>query len=201
MLHRSKPAVNIVSAPMAEPTDLPNVIREDLLMLAPVTPIQLYATWHISYSTQNRLSDYLGEETFDKCRLLLVLKLLNPDMPSITIDVSGPSNSRYINLSSLYSRRDIEKERLESIMLYGELSYQKDNISYYVTRSGLMTLPRLYISNRTNPERLPLEEVYERIYRRLDPQLKRNGSINLLEMGEKLDMLLGVSPLKIGEQI
>ncbi len=193
MLHRAMQAFTTCEKSLAEPTDLPNVVREDLLMLAPVNPRSLYATWYISYSTQNRLRDFIGEEGFDDCRLVLVLKLLASDSPGLTVDVSGPTTNAYIALENLASRRDKYGKLMDNTMIYGELNYQDEDTSYYITRSEVITLPRLYLSESITPGWAPREEFYERIYRRLDPQVvATRDSINLMKLGEQFDSHIGV---------
>ena len=196
MQNRYTRALEVSGKVLGEPSDLPNVIREDLLMLAPITPWQLFATWHISYSTQNRLRDFIGEEEFDNCRLFLTLKLPNQDIEGLSIDVSGPSTTDYINLESLISANRVRLQKLNEAHVYGELSYRRDGTSYYVTRSSLITLPRAYISPRCDDGFPPVQALYERIFRRLDPQATYNGETpSLVKLGEQLDAQLGLSPL------
>ncbi|MBQ7567289.1 DUF4912 domain-containing protein [bacterium] len=177
---------------LGEPSDLPSVIREDMLMLAPVNPSRLFATWHISYSTQNRLRDFIGEEAFDTCRLILSLKRLDSNAESQAVDVSGPTTSCYIYLENQSSRRS-ELYPFEAVHMYGDLCYIANGSSYSITRSGLITLPRPYMSPRWDEKFPPCTEMYERIFRRLDPQSTIDReTMTLVQLGELLDTQLGL---------
>lgn len=196
MHYRYTHAFKSTDAAMGEPSDLPSVIREDMLMIAPITPWQLFATWHISYSTQNRLRDYIGEEEFDNCRLMLTLKMLDNDLEGLSIDVSGPSTTTYINLENLSSTSRAKLLSLTAVHIYGELSYHRETTSYYVTRSGLISLPRAYLSNRSDPDFPPIPALYSRIFRRLVPQAAHDDeTLSLVLLGEQLDTQLGISAL------
>lgn len=196
MLFRYAHATKGSDKTLGEPSDLPSVIREDMLMLAPITPWQLFATWHISYSTQNRLRDFIGEDEFDNCRLILTLKLLDEDFEGLPIDVSGPSTTDYINLEKLSSSR-VKLQELSAVHIYGELSYHRESTSYYVTRSTLISLPRAFLSQRCDQDFPPVPALYSRIFRRLSPQSPRDSEPpSLVRLGEQLDAQLGISALK-----
>ena len=196
MQYRYTHALKGTDAILGEPSDLPSVIREDMLMIAPVTPWQLFATWHISYSTQNRLRDFIGEEEFDNCRLMLTLKMLDNDLEGMSIDVSGPSTTTYINLENISSVGRAKLSGLKAVHIYGELSYHRETTSYYVTRSSLINLPRAYLSNRSDPDFAPIPALYSRIFRRLVPQSDNfDETPSLVVLGEQLDAQLGTSAL------
>lgn len=193
MLHRTHHAFKIVAPGAAEPADLPNVIREDLFLLAPVDPIRLFATWHISYTTQNRLRDYIGEDDFDGCRLMLSLKGLDEFWDDITVDVSGPGTSTTINIEGMYAKHQNQRRSRDFLRLYGELSYRCGATSYYITRSKVTVIPRLSVADVIDEQFPPLEPLYERLYRRLDAQaIPATGRPSLLYLGSLVDKQLGL---------
>lgn len=193
MLHRTHHAFKIAVTGAGEPTDLPNVIREDMFMLAPIDPSHVFATWHISYGTQNRLRDYIGEDDFDECRLLLTLKGLDEFWDDLNIDVSGPANSTTISIEGMSAKRQSRRQARDFLKIYGELSYQNGATSYYVTRSKVTTVPRLCVCDIIDADHAPLEPLYERIYRRLDAQAISAGvSPSLLYLSSLIDKQLGL---------
>ena len=56
MLHRYSHTLPWSVSKLGKPSDLPDVLREDLLLLIPVDPYKIFAAWNVSYQTQNTVS-------------------------------------------------------------------------------------------------------------------------------------------------
>lgn len=182
MIHRSVHAFPWAgsSAP-GEPNDLPDAYGVDVLMLAPVDPNRLFATWHVAWSTRNRLVEELGEETLAACRLLLRLHPVGAPTPCRVLDVSGPSRSWYVDLQEC------------GVHLWGEIGCLDPGGRFYpIARSTEVHIPWERPSRRTDPDWAPVEETYERIARGagLRPETLFS-SRGCLALAEGLDERLG----------
>lgn len=143
-------------------------------MLAPVDPGRLFATFHIAWSTRNRLVEELGEEALAQCRMVLRLHAEGQTEPCQTVDVSGPARSWYLDLEDCNRR------------IWGEIGCQDPEGGFYpVARSGVVDLPWERPSRRTDPDWPPVEAAYERIARGVGMQPETiylgRGCMNLAE--------------------
>lgn len=154
MIHRSLNALPWAGAAPGEPADLPETYGVDVLMLAPVDPSRLFATFQIAWSTRNRLVEELGDERLSQCRMILRLHADDQSGACQEVDVSGPSRSWYVDLE------------ITSRSLWGEIGcLEPEGTFYVVARSGRVDLPWERPSPRFDPEWVPVEEAYERIAR------------------------------------
>jgi len=174
MIHRSQHAFPWAGLTPGEPADLPDTYGVDILMLAPVDPGRLFATFHIAWSTRNRLVEELGEEALAQCRMVLRLYAEGQTEPCQTVDVSGPARSWYLDLEDCDRR------------IWGEIGCQDPEGGFYpVTRSGVVDLPWERPSRRTDPDWPPVEAAYERIARGVGMQPETiylgRGCMNLAE--------------------
>lgn len=161
MLHRCLNSLPWSDNKQGEPTELPNILREDLLMLIPVSPLVLLAMWHVSYSTQNRLFDMLGDAALNSCRLMLRLEAMHSAQTQDT-EVSGPSRSRYINLCLS------SPEPPSCLTVTGQLGYEDNQgVFYALTRARDTVIPR-NAPSPDNPASPAINDLYERIFRRLE---------------------------------
>lgn len=121
---------------LGQPSDLPDVMREDLLLIVPVDPYKIFATWNISYQTQNQLAANLGENAFASSRLVIRIEdIVNREL-SIVYDVSGPHRSRYLPVDP-----SLIKEN-KYVRLHAQLGYlSSDNQFYPITGSSAVLLP------------------------------------------------------------
>lgn len=151
MLHRALQAFPWATSPSGgEPGDLPDSYGVDALMLAPVNPERLFATWEITWATRNRLLEELGEEVLPLCRLVLRLNAEAGGDPWQEVDVSGPSRSWYLDLEAPPSR------------LSGELGCQDPEGGFHgIVACDPVDLP----SPGAQADGEVAEEVYERLSR------------------------------------
>lgn len=174
MLHRSLHAFPWAGTAPGEPTDLPDTYGVDVLMLAPVDPSRLFATWQLAWSTRNRLVEELGEERLALCQMVLRIHA-DPDAEACSeIDVSGPSRSWYVDFEGCSHR------------IWGEIGCKDPEGRFYpVARSAPVDVPWDRPSRRVDPDQAPVEELYERLARAvgLKPEalFSSQGSMALAE--------------------
>lgn len=187
MLHRALLALPWSEYSPGEPPELPNVLREDLLVMALVDPYSVFATWQISYSTQNHLSDLLGESVFDQCRLILRVQSNADEEIYQEEDVSGPSQSTYISLGQRHSM--VARE----LLVWSQLGYQDTEGNFYaIARSTLLLVPHNRLAPGAPGEWAPEEEIYERLYRRTTVSRERNRlRFTVMGLAERIDEALG----------
>ncbi len=121
---------------LGQPSDLPDVLREDLLLIVPVDPGKIFATWNISYQTQNQLAANLGEKAFASSRLVIRLEDIANRELSIIYDVSGPHRSRYLPAEPSLVREN------NYVRLRAQLGYlSADSQFYTITGSNAVLMP------------------------------------------------------------
>ena len=84
MLHRYSHTLPWSVSKLGKPSDLPDVLREDLLLLIPVDPYKIFAAWNVSYQTQNTVSKLLGESVFSVSRLVIHIEGAYQDTSSLS---------------------------------------------------------------------------------------------------------------------
>ncbi|MGM9998645.1 MAG: DUF4912 domain-containing protein [Candidatus Bruticola sp.] len=183
---------------LGQPSDLPDVMKEDLLLIVPVDPHKIFATWNISYQTQNKIAASLGEKSFASSRLIIRLEEDNQNCTGIIYDVSGPHRSRYLPVNI------DRKEYTGSIRLYAQLGYlSTDNQFYSITGSSAILLP-VGTSCGVQTDMLP---IYSKACRRQSEVLQQVSdlssvphrlSIDLKKMAEILDIQMGRTPMPEG---
>lgn len=110
-------------------------------MLIPVTPYKIYASWNVSYRTQNELESILGEEIFNSSRLAIHIENYPSSESILTYDVSGPNRSRYLELQG-----PLDESKL-SLPLQGKLGYLlQNNDLHIITESSKFLLPSSHVS-------------------------------------------------------
>ncbi|HBM96178.1 TPA: hypothetical protein DD394_01270 [bacterium UBP9_UBA11836] len=183
---------------LGQPSDLPDVLREDLLLIVPVDPSNIFATWNISYQTQNQLAANLGENAFASSRLVIRLEDITNSEASLIYDVSGPHRSRYLPVSP-----SLVKEN-NYIRLRAQLGYlSADNQFYTITGSnavllptgqscGVQTeLPSIY-TGACHVENIGLTSADS------SEHLAKRVTIDLEKMANLLDLQLGRAPMPEG---
>ncbi|MCR5662894.1 MAG: DUF4912 domain-containing protein [bacterium] len=189
MISRTLHALPWAASIPEEPTDLPESMQEDMLIVTPINSAMLYATWQISYQTRNRLLELLGEEKLSQSRLILVLEPVSGNVPERERDVSGPARSCYINFECRSSESDI--------FLRGLLGYRdKDNNFYMIAKSDLAMML---------PSRMPQaadegKEVYGRILRRIAPG-HANSLSDLSRIAAGIDEQFGRNPMPLERKL
>ena len=183
---------------LGQPSDLPDVFREDLLLIVPVDPSNIFATWNISYQTQNQLAANLGESAFASSRLVIRLEDIANSESSLIYDVSGPHRSRYLPVSP-----SLVKEN-NYIRLRAQLGYlSTDNQFYTITGSNTVLLP----TGQSCGVQAELPSVYARACNIEDMNLTSTNSsehvakritIDLKKMANLFDLQLGRAPIPEG---
>ena len=196
MLHRCSHTLPWSIAKFGQPSDLPDVLREDLLILLPVDPERIFATWNISYQTQNSLAKILGEAAFATSRLAIHLDNLGADDDCLIFDISGPTRSRYLSLNPQWVRAN------GCLRIYGRLGYLLDNSQFYaITTSNATMMPCAYVKAQAAAYRQLWAEIYpQREAQAETPLLDPLSSsevkeIDLSRLAQSLDQQLGRAPL------
>ncbi|MGM9991323.1 MAG: DUF4912 domain-containing protein [Candidatus Bruticola sp.] len=177
---------------LGQPSDLPDVMKEDLLLIVPVDPDKIFATWNISYQTQNKIAANLGETTFASSRLIIRLEEDAPNCASIIYDVSGPHRSRYLPVKLNHT------EYTSSIRLYAQLGYLSDDNQFYsITGSSAILLP-VGNSFGAQTDLLPMYSEACHQQSQHNSSVPYHISINLKKMAEILDIQMGRTPMPEG---
>ena len=136
MLHRYSHTLPWSVSKLGKPSDLPDVLREDLLLLIPVDPYKIFAAWNVSYQTQNTVSKLLGESVSSVSRLVIHIEGAYQDTSSLSLlyDVSGPNRSRYLQVKKKLAQSD------NHMRLRGKLGYQIPNSEFYPITASTPTL-------------------------------------------------------------
>ena len=185
MLHRCSHTLPWSIAKFGQPSDLPDVLREDLLILLPVDPERIFATWNISYQTQNSLAKILGEAAFATSRLASHLVNLGADDDCLIFDISGPNRSRYLSLNRYHAitspdfDRRLAEEAPELITQEGRKRFAIrdfiDHLVHILDSTGMAAL-RLPISigfSDDDPRNVKaVQEYIERVLSRRFPTVK-----------------------------
>lgn len=183
---------------LGQPSDLPDVLKEDLLLIVPVDPSKIFATWNISYQTQNQLAANLGENAFASSRLVIRLEDIANRELSIVYDVSGPHRSRYLPVDP-----SLIKEN-NYVRLRAQLGYlSTDGQFYTITGSSAVLLPTSQSCGIQNE--LPsiyigacnVEEADIAYTEKLPPLAKRMD-IDLKKMADIFDLQMGRAPMPEG---
>ena len=183
---------------LGQPNDLPDVLREDLLLIVPVDPVNIFATWNISYQTQNQLAANLGESAFASSRFVIRLEDIANHELSIIYDVSGPHRSRYLPVDS-----SLIKEN-NYVRLKAQLGYlSAENQFYTITGSNAVLLPTSQSCGIQNE----LPSVYagacsiedkDFAYTDSSEHLAKRINIDLKKMADLLDLQMGRAPMPEG---
>lgn len=137
MLHRCSHTLPWSCSSAGKPSDLDDVIREDFLVLVPLSPTTLFAAWNVSYAAQNRLAESIGAAAFDSSRLIIEIEKVHSYYPgSISYDVSGPIRSKNLPLPPGFLRG----ERI--LRIFGKIGYMDQSGKMYgITKSWPILLP------------------------------------------------------------
>lgn len=182
MLHRCSHTLPWSSLRLPRPSDLPDVFSEDILMLIPVTPYKIYASWNVSYKTQNELESELGEEIFNSSRLVIHIESFPASESILTYDVSGPNRSRYLELNG-----PLDESKL-SLHLHGKLGYLLQNKELYtITESSKFLMPSSHVPKVIRE----LPPLLAKAYDPTDDQTSPYCRMNTMKLARAFDSHLG----------